>query len=105
MKDQMNAQEVSEKPRKSPWRFLFAALAVYGAAIWLERLWAGLLGLFAREITTLSTSEVVSVGVIGGADGPTSILVAAPVWAGYVLPTVLLIVGILGWIWLGKKIR
>lgn len=103
MNSYRNSQNFSGKPRKSPWRFLFAAFAVYGTVKWLERLWFVLLGFFVRESTTIHTSEVLSVGIIGGADGPTSILIAGPVWGTLVIPTVFLVVGLLGWIWLAKK--
>lgn len=61
--------------RKSPWRFLCLAGAVL-AALWL------VVNCLLPEVITLmiggmSLSEAASIGVIGGADGPTAIFVTA----------------------------
>ena len=57
--------------RKSPWRFVFLGIAVL-TGLWLAatRLALGILG-------SLSIGEAASIGIIGGADGPTAILVAS----------------------------
>ena len=87
--------------RKSPWRFLFAALAAYGL---LE-----LLGSFIAWIAYLMIAdpafhagEAASIGVIGGADGPTAIFLTTPVWMHYLLPAVILVIGILGYWYLSR---
>lgn len=87
--------------RKSPWRFLFAACAALGT---ME-----LLGSFAAWLMYLSMSdplltmgEAASVGIIGGADGPTAIFVATPGWTHYLVPCFLVVVGVWGFIRFSK---
>ena len=86
--------------RKSPWRFLFAALAVYGGWELLGSLIAGI----AMLTLTLSHPNASSVGIIGGADGPTAIFLTTrvPEWYHYAVPVALLLVGIWGFTRLGK---
>lgn len=67
------AAELSEQMkeyvyRKSPWRYVFLALAIL-CALWL----AWYLGL--TMFTQIFANEAASLGVIGGADGPTAIFV------------------------------
>ena len=89
--------------RKSPWRYLFAACAVYGGIKLLGGIWVNLIYLGVRLWDKLSPqSMAVSVGVIGGADGPTAIFVTTPPWVQYLLPLVMLIVGIWGFIRLSR---
>ena len=47
-------------------------------------------------------NEAYSIGIIGGADGPTAIFVTAPVWISYLIPTAALIVGIWGYLRLSR---
>jgi len=86
--------------RKSPWRFLFAAAAAYGAAELLGSLWAWILYLIFR--TQVTSLESASIGIIGGADGPTAIFVTTPGWTGYILPVRALTIGIWGFLRLRK---
>lgn len=95
----LNEQMKEFAYRKSPWRFLFAAMAAYGAADLLIRAWAQVMYWIIRAETY---RESVSIGVIGGADGPTAIFVATPAWTGYLLPVLLLIIGIWGFLRLRK---
>lgn len=62
---ELNEQMSEFAYRKSPWRFLFLAVAIF-AALYLCAF--GILHL-------IHLSDAVSVGIIGGADGPTSITV------------------------------
>ena len=95
----LNEQMKEFAYRKSPWRYLFAALAAYGGAKVLIKVWGQILyWLLQVELR----QESFSVGVIGGADGPTAIFVTGPVWASYFLPVVLMIVGIWGFLKLRK---
>lgn len=85
--------------RKSPWRFLFAAVAAYGAANLLAKIWGQIMfWLFRIQMHR----ESFSVGVIGGADGPTAIFVTAPDWTSWLIPVMLMIVGIWGFLRLRK---
>ena len=89
MKDRKNC-------RRKLWWYLFAAMTVYGVVKLLGGLWVNLLYLWARAHTAISTTKAYSVGIIGGADGPTAVFVTAPVWVSYILPVLCLIVGIWG---------
>ena len=61
--------------QKSPWRFVFLAGAVLGLG-W-SLVYMGMQALIGAIFGFTSNCEAASIGVIGGADGPTSILVAA----------------------------
>ena len=91
----LNEQMKEFAYRKSPWRVLFAALAIYGAV----KLGAQIL---FWMITMQTYRESLSIGVIGGADGPTAIFVAAPDWTTYLLPLILMAAGIWGFLRLQK---
>lgn len=82
--------------RKSPLRFLFLAVAILsGLALMVELF----LNYFLGEIFSFGAR---SVGVIGGADGPTSIIVATSTvnWFELLVPYALFIlVGIAGYLW------
>lgn len=89
--------------RKSPWRFLFAACAAYGVAKLLGPLWRNLMYLGVQIWDKFSPQNVaVSIGIIGGADGPTAIFLTTPPWVQYLLPLVLLTVGIWGLLHLSR---
>ncbi|MBR3949850.1 MAG: sodium ion-translocating decarboxylase subunit beta [Oscillospiraceae bacterium] len=97
--------------RKSPWRFLFAALAAYGAwkllpGVWVNLVYLGVM-LWTRfgetpRMAGISTTEASSVGIIGGADGPTAVFVTTPGWMHCILPVLALAVGIFGYLRLRK---
>lgn len=89
--------------RKSPWRYLFAACAGYGAVKLLGGLWVNLICLGVRIWDHFSRDVMaVSIGVIGGADGPTAVFVTAPPWLHYAAPAVMLVGGIWGFIRLSR---
>lgn len=96
----LNEQMKEYAYRKSPWRFAFAALAVYGG--W--ELLGSLIASIAMLTFTLSHPNASSVGIIGGADGPTAIFLATtvPEWYHYAVPVALLLVGIWGFARLRK---
>lgn len=93
--------------RKSLWRFLFAAMAVYAGVNLLIDLAAWLIvkvyGGLSFAVPSAST-----IGIIGGADGPTAVFVTASVGSAWQMfgMILLLAVGILGYLKLsrfGKK--
>jgi len=90
--------------KKSPWRFAFLAIAACGAWEILGNLAAGILYL-ALPDPVLTASEAASVGIIGGADGPTAVFVTTPGWTSWVIPLLMLLIGIWGYVRLsrGKK--
>lgn len=98
----LNEQMKEYAYRKSPWRFLFAAAAIYGAAKLLPGLWVNIFYWILRVQAMLTPNEAASVGIIGGADGPTAIFLTAPVWVSYLIPLVMLGVGIWGYLRLRK---
>ena len=95
-------KENKEQTKKSPWRFAFLACAVYGAVKLLGGLWVNIVYwlsvLFMEIRSEFVPNEAYSVGIIGGADGPTAIFVTAPVWVSYLIPTAALIIGIWGYL-------
>lgn len=56
----------------------------------------------AMTVREISVGEAATIGIIGGADGPTAIFVTRPAWTGYVLPVVCLLIGIVGFLKLRK---
>lgn len=97
---ELNEQMKEYAYRKSPWRYVFAAAAAYGAA----ELLGGLIGWILYLSMGLSSGEASSIGIIGGADGPTAIFVttSVPSPAEIVLPVLLLTLGIWGFFRLRK---
>ena len=81
---------------KSPWRWPCLAVAAVSG---LVLLYGGLSQLLARILTV---SINASVGIIGGADGPTAIFVTTShgpgyFWFRWVLPVMILVMGLLGY--------
>ena len=99
---ELNEQMKEFAYRKSPWRYLFAVLAAYGAARVLKLLFGQILyWIFQIQVR----QETASIGVIGGADGPTAIFVTSDPAAGYIIAVVLLIVGIWGFFRLSRCLK
>lgn len=86
--------------RKSPWRFLFGATALISGS-WL--ILYGALQLYGRKLLNNAASfgEAATIGIIGGADGPTAIFVTGktglPDW-DVILVAAILIGSILAWL-------
>lgn len=100
----LNEQMKEFAYRKSPWRFLFAAAAIYAGMELMGGIWANLVYLWYRLMyhntlmgVGMTTTESVSIGVIGGADGPTAIFLTTPPWMTYVKVIALLVIGIWGY--------
>ncbi len=92
----LNEQMKEFAYRKSPWRYLFAAAAAYGAAELLGALAVWIAYLFAGDPFRVLGTDA-SIGIIGGADGPTAIFITSPSWTSYILPCLLMIAGIWGY--------
>lgn len=89
--------------KKSPWRFVFLVGAVLGLG-W-SLLYMGMQALIGRIFGFTSNGESASIGIIGGADGPTSILVATSPEAAFPEWLVALLIGVgclAIYIWLRK---
>ena len=76
-------------------RVICIACIVLGAVELLGSLAAWLLACVFPALS-VSVGQAASVGVIGGADGPTAIFVTGPVWTAYLPPVLLMAVGIFG---------
>ena len=77
---------------KNPWRWGCLVVAIIGA---LSLLWQGVIMVLAY---TLTRNEAASIGIIGGADGPTAIFVTttmAPIAYKVIIPLILLVIGII----------
>lgn len=99
----LNEQMKEYAYRKSPWRFVFLAMAVVsGGWLVLNRLLAWLCGWIIGA--AFYPSKSASVGIIGGADGPTAVFVTAK--SGFewdiFLMFLLLIIGVVGFLCLRK---
>jgi len=83
-------------------QLLFLAAVVYGAAELLGSLVAWIL---CRTVTApgFFVGEAASIGIFGGADGPTAVFVGTPGWTGYVVPVLCLVAGIWGFVRLRKE--
>lgn len=88
--------------RKSPWRWLCLVLAVIAALCLAYR---GLPGLL---LILFNKANNASVGIIGGADGPTAVFIATSPDAllySYGMSALLLVMGIIGFIALSRLRR
>ena len=79
----LNREFADHQDNASPWRWAFLALAIFLALVFAVS------GMTARN-------NAVSIGIIGGADGPTSILVSVPYTMLEVLHTISWPVTLLG---------
>jgi Na+-transporting methylmalonyl-CoA/oxaloacetate decarboxylase beta subunit len=81
-----------QKKSKRIWLYLFGAIAAYGAA--------KLINLFVNVVPI--HKESASIGIIGGADGPTAIFVTSRFPGEHILTALLIIAGIWGFLRLCK---
>ena len=95
------------EPRKKVYRLVVKILC------WISILWGAfqLMGglvvnvfcLFTASDVLFSATKAVSVGIIGGADGPTTVLVSSLAWTAYIAPIAACVIGILGLVWLKRE--
>ena len=85
--------------KKNPWRFAFLGMTI------LSGLWLIIDRLLPWLVVRLMSPNAASIGVIGGADGPTAIFITSR--PGNILeqlvPLALLIIGIGGYLFLRRK--
>lgn len=99
---ELNEQMKEYAYTKSKWRWAALAAAVIGGVMLL---FEGLVGLLML-LLNLTMNEAGSLGIIGGADGPTSIFVTGVTTTGYgdlawLLWLLVAIMGLIGWWRLG----
>lgn len=72
----------------------------------------GLVGIFIRVISwsvtffglgTVAVGKSSTIGVIGGADGPTAVFVTSSPWTGVIIPLLALVAGVVGIVFFLKK--
>lgn len=88
--------------KKKILRLLCLGLAVWGAVKVFPGIFANLLFLWFNLKANFSSNSAYSVGIIGGADGPTAIFLTGPVWVYYVIPVLAIVVGVFGYLKLRK---
>ena len=96
----LNEQMKEYAYRKSKWRWLTLAVAVLAGG---RLVWSVLVSWLLTALLTVSMGESASLGVIGGAAGPTAIFLTTalrPTWHG-ILPVAAMIVGFAVWWHLG----
>lgn len=101
--EDLNQQMKEYTYRKSPWRFAFLALAVAAGLKIMSDILPAVVGYWVLRMYAYTKPEAASVGIIGGADGPTAIFITAPEWTGPVLALALMVVGIAGYILLKRQ--
>lgn len=95
----LNEQMREYNYRKSPWRWVALVSAVLAG---LMLAFNGVAGLLAHLLNE-AIHDPMNVGVIGGVDGPTAVFVTvAPSDPGWVVWSVVLVAGILGWHYLSR---
>lgn len=90
------------KGKKRLLRYIFAGCAVCGGIKVLHMLWMQLLMALFQWRIHHTQYMAASIGIIGGADGPTAIFITGHPWLSYILPVVLLVAGIWGFIRLSR---
>lgn len=88
--------------QKNPWRYVFAALALLGGIQLLGCIFSRIISLFLTLGFRFYESSAASIGIIGGADGPTAIFITGPAPGAWVLPAIMLTVGVIGLLRLRK---
>ena len=73
----VNQNKKKKSLRKHPWLWLCLVAALYGLWELLGNLTAKHLYLFLKD-PVLTAGQASSIGIIGGADGPTSVIVGVP---------------------------
>jgi len=80
----------------------FSACSLYGALELLSVLIAYIF-LFCQSVSSYFPAEASSIGIIGGADGPTAIFITTTQQGSFMIPVLMLLMGIGGILWLRHK--
>jgi len=98
--EELNRQMQEYTYQKSPWRWVCLVLAVFSGLCLVYHGYANLLLMLFNK-----ANNAASVGIIGGADGPTAIFVTSTTNAPFPsagIYVLLLVMGVVGFIALGK---
>ncbi len=98
----MTSEEQKLNKCRNPWRWVCLVVAIIAA---LSLLWQGIIMVLAYMLTR---NEAASIGIIGGADGPTAIFVAtnpAPIGYTIIVSLIFFVLGGVGFYLLGHKKR
>ena len=95
----LNEQMKDYAYRKSPWRFLFLGIAAIGG---VRLLYDGFVSLIGYFLLRRQSGGAATIGIIGGADGPTAVFVTTPAWTRSVWMAALFIVGMAGYLLLRR---
>ena len=95
----LNEQMKDYAYRKSPWRFLFLGIAAIGG---VRLLYNGFVSLIGYFLLRRQSGGAATIGIIGGADGPTAIFVTTPAWTRPAWMAALLIAGVVGYLLLRR---
>ncbi len=95
----LNEQMKDYAYRKSPWRFLFLGIAAIGG---VRLLYDGFVSLIGYFLLRRQSGGAATIGIIGGADGPTAIFVTTPAWTRPAWMAALLIAGVVGYLLLRR---
>lgn len=82
-------------------RLLCLLTALYGLWELLGNLVAWAVYLFLKD-PVFTAGEAASIGIIGGADGPTAVFITTPGWVHWIVPVLFLTVGLAGFFVLNK---
>ena len=100
---ELNRQMQEYTYRKSPWRWGALGLAIFSGLCLAYK------GLPSLQLALFNTANHASIGIIGGADGPTEVFVTTAE-TGRIIPSagiyvLLLTMGLFGFLALGKLMR
>ena len=94
----LNEQMKEYAYEKSPWRWLSLFVGIWGMLVFASN---GLAVFLAKWLTE-TMNEQASIGIIGGADGPTAVFVTTAPSAGNLIWLLVGVMGLLGFWYLGR---
>jgi len=94
----LNEQMKEYAYEKSPWRWLSLFVGIWGVLVFVNN---GLTAILAKWLTE-SLNNQASIGIIGGADGPTAVFVTTAPSAGNLIWLLVAVMGLLGFWYLSR---
>ena len=99
----IKTEVISVVQKRKIWQIICLMLAAWGVIKIFPGVWANILMLWFKLKANNLSNEAYSVGIIGGADGPTAIFVTSPAWVHFVIPVLAIVVGTAGYLRLRKQ--